>query len=631
MAFLPPTIEFQILDGGLSAGTIAPPDGPLWILGLANTGQLAPFPASQAADIKSEFSHGDGVEASLFALNNEVSSITFLRVDPTDQTEGSYGTITVEEQGGGLAVTGDGTVKPGDHWKPLVEFTRGGSLGVAGARYKYSLDNGQKFSGERELGTDTSITLPFGGGKYNLASDELTALLARLVEIRTEVLDHVALVGSVHGSADGGSYTIATPTSDATILTCCANLKTVGLAHVVKVSGSPAIHGAADTTAQTALTALVNPTTRSEAIEFTEDFVDIFFGDGSTTNSGHTLRTASSVHGAKDTTNVLTTDPIDDAEDIVAGDRFYLTTVGPRWDIDMLVEAIGKVKDSTAPCNGVLEIVGNVLTNGEAQAIEDALEELGEKYRDVRAIGHFRARAADESLQAYAAAFELAHPLASSSGRQGRLSLMAWYYPPSQLVPGAAAPRPASFAMAPRLARLPIATNAISEVDCGTFKGALRAANGLDVLDHAADESYAPVCTPVRLWAFRSDPSGILSSRPVTLAPDGSDFALIHYGRTIDAVNKSAYLSLKKRMGQRVAPKPGTVLIDPNEAKRISEAEAKKLNTEFTDKGQTDNIRVVIDLNSVVSGAGTKRVYVALYVRPVGYFEDIEVKLQFSL
>jgi hypothetical protein len=185
--------------------------------------------------------------------------------------------------------------------------------------------------------------------------------------------------------------------------------------------------------------------------------------------------------------------------------------------------------------------------------------------------------------------------------------------------------------MAPRLARLTIATNAISEVDCGTFKGALRAADGLTVLRRAADESFAPVCTPVRLWAFRSDPVGILSSRPVTLAPDGSDFSLIHYGRVIDAVKKSAYASLKRRMGQKVAPKPGTVLIDPNEAKRIGEAEAKKLNDEFVSKGQASSIRVVVDLNSVVSGAGTKLLLVAIYVRPVGYIEDIRVTLQFAL
>jgi hypothetical protein len=627
MPFQPPTIEFEILDGGLSAGTTAPPDGPLWVLGPAESGPFTPFPASQANDVKATFTHGAGVEGTLYALNNEVSSATFLRVDPTDGADGAYGAITVEAQGAGFTATGDGTVLPGDDWEPLIDFTVGGTIGVSGIRYTYSLDNGQKVSGERDLGTDSFISLPFGGGKYNLVGLELTSLLARLVEIRTDFLGHAAEFGAYHTVVDPNSpYTITVPTNDATILTCCSDLKTAALNHVDEVG---TVHAVADATATAALTALVVPATRAQAIVFAEAFAAAFFGTG-TANSGHSIRTTSLIHITADVTNVLTSDPAV-AGDIVAGDFFYGSNTGPRWSIDKLVEAIGKVKDSTSPCNGVLEIVGPVLTNGEAQAIEDALEALGEKYRDVRAIGHWRARNAGESHQAYAAAFELAHPLASATGRKGRLALMASYYPPSQLVPGAASVRPKSFAMAPRLARLPISTNAISEVDCGTFKGALRAANGLDVLPRAVDETFAPVCTPVRLWAFRSDPSGILSSRPVTLAPDGSDFALIHYGRVIDAVKKSAYRSLKRRMGQKVAPKAGTVLIDPNEAKRIGEAETKKLTTEFVDKGQINGVRVVVRLDSVVSGAGTKITYVDIFVRPVGYIEDIRVTLQFAL
>jgi hypothetical protein len=270
------------------------------------------------------------------------------------------------------------------------------------------------------------------------------------------------------------------------------------------------------------------------------------------------------------------------------------------------------------------------LTNSEAQAIETALEGLGEKYRDVRAVGHYRPRDVGESLQAYTAAFAAAHPEASASGRQGRLTLTAWYYPPSQLVPGAASARPYAFAAAPRLARTEYATNAISEVEFGAVKGALRDTND-QVLPLGVDESFEGVCTPVRLWAPRSDPDGILASRPVTLAPDGSDFAEIHYGRVIDAVRKSAYLSLKKRIGQKVAPKPGTVLVDPAEAKRIEDAETKKLDQEYVKTGQADGVRVIFDRASVVSGSGTKLAKFKIFVRPVGYIGDIEADLQFSL
>lgn len=129
----------------------------------------------------------------------------------------------------------------------------------------------------------------------------LAALIARITDIRTQILAHAAGTGTYHGSADGGSYTITVPTTAATVYTACGELKTAALAHVVKVSGSPAIHGAADVAAQGALSALVTPTTLDEARLFVEAFAAIVFG-----SSGHTTRTAPAVHGAADATNVLT-------------------------------------------------------------------------------------------------------------------------------------------------------------------------------------------------------------------------------------------------------------------------------------------------------------------------------------
>lgn len=129
----------------------------------------------------------------------------------------------------------------------------------------------------------------------------LASLIARITDIRTQVLAHAAGTGTYHGSADGASYTITVPTTAATVYTACGQLKTTGLAHVVKVSGSPAIHGAADSAAQGALSALVVPTTLAEAQTFVEAYAAIMFGA-----SGHTTRTAPAVHGAADATNVLT-------------------------------------------------------------------------------------------------------------------------------------------------------------------------------------------------------------------------------------------------------------------------------------------------------------------------------------
>jgi hypothetical protein len=130
----------------------------------------------------------------------------------------------------------------------------------------------------------------------------LAGLIARITDIKTQFLAHVVYTtGSVHGSADGASYTITTPTTEAQVYTACGQLQTAALAHVVNVSGSPAIHGAADTGAQGALSALVVPATLASAQAFIEAFAGIMFGA-----TGHTKRTSPAVHGAADTTNVLT-------------------------------------------------------------------------------------------------------------------------------------------------------------------------------------------------------------------------------------------------------------------------------------------------------------------------------------
>lgn len=628
MTLAAPYVTIDTKDGGLSAGAQAPQDGVFWVFGMASQGPFTPFTTSSASDFKSTFGHGDGVEGALYALNNETRQITFVRVDPANATAGAYGAITVAFQGAGFTATGDVAARPADDTNPVVEFLTGGTIGVAGITYRYSLDGGNKYSGTRELGTDTSITLPYGAGKYDLVGLELTKLLARLVDIRTQFLAHTAEVGAYHTVVDPAApYTVATPIDDATILTCCANLRTSALTHVATVAGT---HGVADATASTALTALAVPTTRAEAIVFTEAFASIFFGTG-TANSGHSIRVTSAIHTAPDAVNVLTA-PAAIAGDVVAGDTFTLETTAPRWHIDKLIEALQKARDSSLSMNGVAEIVGRVLLNSEADAIETAAADIASKFRDVRLVGHYRMRNTGESLQAYGAAFAAAHPLASSSGRLGRLTLCASMYLSSQLNAGAIMARPASFAFAPRLARVGYSVNPINFDGYGTLKGAIRASNG-EVLARAVDESFAEVCTPVRLWAPMTRPSGIQPSVAVTIAPDDSDYNRIENGRVVDAVRKAAHILLDRRLGQGVSPKPGTVYIDPKEAERIDGGVTKELKDVFVgdNRVHAERVYTVTDLLSVVSGPSPHVVKMSIFVVPKGSIDAIEATISLAL
>jgi hypothetical protein len=184
----------------------------------------------------------------------------------------------------------------------------GGSAGAAGKDFDIDLEReifAWKLKND-ETNPFTQATL-YGPAYLSAAntvspSDGLLAsLIARFTNLRAMFIAHAGGTGTYHGTADGATYTIAIPTTAATLYTSCASLKTSALAHVVKVSGSPAIHGAVDTAAQGALSALVLPTTLETARLFVEAFASIMFG-----SSGHTTRTAPAVHGAADATNVLT-------------------------------------------------------------------------------------------------------------------------------------------------------------------------------------------------------------------------------------------------------------------------------------------------------------------------------------
>lgn len=182
---------------------------------------------------------------------------------------------------------------------------------TGGANGAASID--VQLPGGRELvlianDTTSPITLTdLGGDAYwldnatiTVDSGLLTAVVARLVELKADLNAHAAGTGAYHGSADGAApYTITTATNLATGITAAGELITAAKAHVAKVSGSPAIHGAADAAALGALATLGAPTDLASLAAFAQSFSSIMFGV-----NGHTVRTT--VHGAADATNVLT-------------------------------------------------------------------------------------------------------------------------------------------------------------------------------------------------------------------------------------------------------------------------------------------------------------------------------------
>lgn len=98
--------------------------------------------------------------------------ITFTVVAPVLASAGSI----VVTNPGTAALTIDGAATVDDDYQAFIVFPTGGTQGVAGIVYQWSLDGGRTLSPLTSLGTATSITIPGSGGvKVNIGAGTVLA------------------------------------------------------------------------------------------------------------------------------------------------------------------------------------------------------------------------------------------------------------------------------------------------------------------------------------------------------------------------------------------------------------------------------------------------------------------------
>lgn len=341
----PQGFEFSVEKDTTSPAGITASILPLAVVGFCTDLAIAePTPFATPGAIEESAGEGIGAECGCYLLGSEGQVGLIHLINPGSATDGAYGSITTSLDGAStITIEGDADTLPSDHLLPKVRFTVGGNIAAAGIKFEASIDNGYSYFSPIALGTSNVIDLSqYGAGKYNIVAP-IATLIARANDIATKLNAHAGGTGTYHGSADGAApYTFTTATNDATLFTLCGELKVNGAAHVVKTTGAPAIHGAADTTAQTIIAALSAPTTRYGAQVFLEAFALALFGDG-TANSGHTRRTAGSVHGAQDTTNTLAA--LGSLGVVTTNDSFSLETTAPAPDATQYQTAIRSLRD----------------------------------------------------------------------------------------------------------------------------------------------------------------------------------------------------------------------------------------------------------------------------------------------
>lgn len=169
-----PQVNLTLLDGALGvipssvAGHVAVIAGP------SSTGTLlTPAAFARPRDVETNFGYGPMVDLACAAIGRTGKPAVVVRMDTT--SDGAYGSVDTTNVDGTSVPTADTDYKPYDEYEPYVIVVTGGTIGVSGITYKWSLDGGRTLSGETALGTDAYIRFPSGNVAFDLAAGTLIA------------------------------------------------------------------------------------------------------------------------------------------------------------------------------------------------------------------------------------------------------------------------------------------------------------------------------------------------------------------------------------------------------------------------------------------------------------------------
>lgn len=177
-----PSVEVTVLDGALgilpaSAGKILAVMGPA----VSGTKNLAGT-YGRVQDLVSDFSGGAGVEAAAAHIDRTGRPVLFIRTD--DNADGAAGTVDSSGKAGTSVVTVDTAVtKPYDDYEVVFEVVLGGTIATGPITFRYSLDDGNNYSGDISLGVANTYTIPDSGVILDFAAG--TLITGDVVTFRT--------------------------------------------------------------------------------------------------------------------------------------------------------------------------------------------------------------------------------------------------------------------------------------------------------------------------------------------------------------------------------------------------------------------------------------------------------------
>lgn len=158
-----PSLSFSRADGNTGSARAAP-IGVFAIIAASAIGVAAkPTSVTNKKQVIDGFGHGVLAEDAAYLIDVANKPVVACKVATT--TAGSYSAlVTTGAPGATPSVITAGASAPLDRFRVIVLFTAGGTIGVAGIKYKVSLDGGETYGAELALGTANTIAIVDGKG-----------------------------------------------------------------------------------------------------------------------------------------------------------------------------------------------------------------------------------------------------------------------------------------------------------------------------------------------------------------------------------------------------------------------------------------------------------------------------------
>lgn len=340
--------------------------------------------------------YGDAVDTACQMIEQKLDTGTAAKVPVaiyscTASTAGSYGTIGAA----GVAGTCDpvvGSTAPYGTYEAAIYIVDdgndggGGAVGTSGIVYQWSLSGGRQKSERLALGTATSIAIPNSNVSFDLdpPSATLTALYAKLNDLKDKLAGtgHFVLTSSsVHASADTTNDTALTAVANATTKATAVTLFNAIKTRLGSHGANATVHAAADTVLATALAAIPTAVNVADVDLYTDNLVAAY--------EAHRVLQPS-VHGAADSTytvSAYTPGP----GTLITDDTWTVRTLAPKPDSSAVAAAFTALSTSTATFSMVaLEFPVDAAL---AATVKTGLNALASKGKDVTAL--VRTRIAD--------------------------------------------------------------------------------------------------------------------------------------------------------------------------------------------------------------------------------------------